>query len=48
MINMTTIEEIYAALADEYDGKLFSDNFLRVNVENKGGQIVVGFDMAKP
>ena len=45
---MTTIEEIYAALTDEYDGKLFSDNFLRVNVENKGGQIVVGFDMAKP
>lgn len=43
------IEDIYSALKEEYDGKLFSDNFLKVKVDRMGSSCVkVSLDMEKP
>ena len=42
-----TLEEIYHAVAREYNGKLFSDNFLKTNITLHGDQIICWFDFDK-
>lgn len=42
-----TLDEIYHAVAREYNGKLFSDNFLKTNITLHGDQIICWFDFDK-
>jgi hypothetical protein len=45
----TTLEELYKDLKAEYSGKLFSDEFLKVQVDYiHQSQIIVSFNMQKP
>ena len=41
------MDEIYHAIAGEYNGKLFSDNFIKVNVTLHDDQIICWFDFDK-
>lgn len=43
-----TLDDIYKAVKDEYDGKLFSDNFLKLDIEQAGGQVLCIFELDKP
>ena len=40
-----SIDEIYQYLKSEYDGKLFSDNFLKTHITLTDGQIICWFDI---
>ena len=42
-----TLDEIYHAVAREYNGTLFSDNFLKTNITLHGDQIICWFDFDK-
>ena len=39
-----TLDDIYRAVRREYNGKLFSDNFLKVNVTKQDDQVICWFD----
>jgi hypothetical protein len=43
-----TLDEIYKAVKEEYGGKLFSDNFLKLNIEHVSGQVLCIFELDKP
>lgn len=43
----TTLDEIYHAVVREYNGKLFSDNFIKVNVTMVDDQVICWFDFDK-
>ena len=43
-----TLDDIYKAVKEEYGGKLFSDNFLKLNVEHVSGQVLCIFELDKP
>lgn len=40
-----SLSDIYSGLKKEYDGKLFSDNFIHLAVEQEGSQVVVKPDL---
>ena len=43
-----TLDEIYKAVKEEYGGKLFSDNFLKLNIEHVSGQVLCIFELDRP
>lgn len=43
-----SLSDIYSALKKEYDGKLFSDNFINLAVEQEGSQVVVKPELEIP
>ena len=43
-----TLDDIYQVVKGEYGGKLFSDNFLKLNVERVSGQVLCIFELDKP
>lgn len=43
-----SLSDIYSALKKEYDGKLFSDNFINLTVEQEGSQVVVKPELEIP
>ena len=43
-----TLDDIYQVVKGEYGGKLFSDNFLKLNVEHVSGQVLCIFELDKP
>ena len=43
-----TLDEIYKAVKEEYGGKLFSDNFLKLDIEKVSGQVLCIFELERP